>query len=171
MQRKILPEADKYTKQNHRRRAWQKIVRVMACVVVFCTTYALILPAITMEKPTNCGLEEHVHSEECYEKVTSRPVTELACTYETLGIHQHDEKCRDEEGNLLCDEIDFIVHEHDESCVDESGALVCQLPEIKEHAHTEECWHTHTEACYTTQQGEPICQTEESEDHQHTQDC
>lgn len=171
MQRRILPEADKYTKQNHRRRAWQKIVRVMACVVVFCTTYALILPAITMEKPTNCGLEEHVHSEECYEKVTSRPVTELACTYETLGIHQHDEKCRDEEGNLLCDEIDFIVHEHDESCVDESGALVCQLPEIKEHAHTEECWHTHTEACYTTQQGELICQTEESEDHQHTQDC
>ena len=33
-----------------RRRVWQKIVSVLACIVVFCTTYALILPAITIDR-------------------------------------------------------------------------------------------------------------------------
>lgn len=45
---------------NHRRhKAWQKVVMVLACITVFCTTYALILPAITMETSPDviCGLE------------------------------------------------------------------------------------------------------------------
>ena len=70
MQNMFLQEAEKYAKQNYRRRIWRKIVRVMACAVVFCTTYALILPAITLEK-TQCSLDEHTHSESCYEKVDS----------------------------------------------------------------------------------------------------
>ena len=43
-----------------RRRIRRTIVQAMACLVVFCTTYALILPAITMET-TWCGLEAHPH--------------------------------------------------------------------------------------------------------------
>lgn len=38
----------------------------LSCVVVFCTVYALILPAITLERKTVCGQEEHSHTEECY---------------------------------------------------------------------------------------------------------
>lgn len=45
---------------------WQKAVVTMAAVVVFCTTYALILPAITMGAKTYCGMEEHHHDEGCY---------------------------------------------------------------------------------------------------------
>ena len=48
MRKILLKEAEKYVKQNSRQRVWRKFVRVMACIVVFCTTYALILPAITM---------------------------------------------------------------------------------------------------------------------------
>ena len=38
----------------------------LSCIVVFCTVYALILPAITLERKTVCGREEHSHTEECY---------------------------------------------------------------------------------------------------------
>lgn len=38
----------------------------LSCVIVFCTVYALILPAITMEKKAVCGREEHSHTKECY---------------------------------------------------------------------------------------------------------
>lgn len=40
-------------KEQRWKRNWKKIVGIMACIVVFCTTYALILPAITMEKGTS----------------------------------------------------------------------------------------------------------------------
>lgn len=62
-----LPQQIARFYQNHRRKhLWYRIVSGLACVVVFCTVYALILPAITMEKEPLCGLEEHTHSEECY---------------------------------------------------------------------------------------------------------
>ena len=38
---------------------------VLACIVVFCTTYALVLPALTLTGGTFCGKEEHCHSDEC----------------------------------------------------------------------------------------------------------
>ena len=75
MQRNFLPQAAQYTKNHKRRKAWQKIVSALACIVVFCTTYALILPAITMEQTTYCGLEEHQHSDACYE-------SKLICPYD-----------------------------------------------------------------------------------------
>ena len=69
MQEKTQQEAADYLAQNHRRRTWKKIISILACIVVFCTTYALILPAITLENHTTyCGLEEHQHGLECYER-------------------------------------------------------------------------------------------------------
>lgn len=62
----ITAMANKTQTTKRRRRVWSRFVRVLAMVVVFCTTYALILPAITMEKSAVCGLEEHTHSEACY---------------------------------------------------------------------------------------------------------
>lgn len=46
---KALQEAEKYSKAHRRRQRWRHAVTVLAAIVVFCTTYALILPAITME--------------------------------------------------------------------------------------------------------------------------
>lgn len=42
------------------------MILCLSCVVVFCTVYALILPAITLERKTVCGQEEHSHTEDCY---------------------------------------------------------------------------------------------------------
>ena len=130
MRKRLLPEAAYYTNKNKLHSIWRKFVRFMACIVVFCTTYALILPAITMEK-TRCGIEEHTHSESCYAKQTQRQITMPACTVDSLGVHTHTEACYDADGGLLCGYADFLVHEHDASCMDESGELLCRLPEVK----------------------------------------
>lgn len=42
------------------------MILCLSCVVIFCTVYALILPAITLERKAVCGQEEHSHTEECY---------------------------------------------------------------------------------------------------------
>jgi hypothetical protein len=61
MQRNFLSALKKILADRHRRRVWQRIVSGMMAVVVFCTTYALILPGITLERQAYCGLEEHTH--------------------------------------------------------------------------------------------------------------
>jgi LPXTG-motif cell wall-anchored protein len=131
MIRRILAE-------KRRTKRWMNAVTVMMAVVVFITTYVLILPAITMEKDTN--------------KILQCP----------LDVHSHTQECYDEDGNLTCNQADFVVHTHDALCYDEDGTLVCVLPEIEAH--------THTEDCYT---GERMltCEQEESDTHTHVKTC
>ena len=140
----------------------------LAAVVVFCTTYALILPAITMAQQTYCGMEEHRHGDECYETV-------LLCDKEFDVVqpegHIHTATCCDYEEVLTCglEECEDTLHEHTDDCYDEEGNLVCTQPEVIEgHTHTEDCCgyeetlicgeeeqqeisepHRHTEACFT----------------------
>jgi len=177
MEHKTLSDAARYAKRNERRRIWQKIVRMMACIVVFCTTYALILPAITLEK-TTCGLEEHTHTDECYHTEICTEQTELICNYDALGVHTHTADCYDAEGSLVCGLSDYVVHSHDASCLNESGNLVCTLPVIEEHVHLDSCYqetviegHTHGEDCWSTERGELICQLQEVPEHEHSEDC
>ena len=174
MQKIVQSQADGYLVRKRRRSLWLKVVGALACVVVFCTTYALILPAITME--CRCGLEEHTHSESCYIQVTSREETVLTCSAETLGIHVHNASCYGAGGELVCGYADYVVHSHNSSCFDAGGRLICSLPEITQHVHTDSCYsqpetHSHTEACYSTQRGDLICTLEETEEHQHTDEC
>ena len=155
----LLAEARQYRDHQRRRRFWKKIVSVLGCAVVFCTTYALILPAITMEQETICSLEEHIHDESCW-STEPQASARLICTEEQLGLHRHDAGCYDENGLLVCGQADFVLHTHDESCYDSAGALVCPLPEIRAHIHDESCCeqpHVHSDGCYTLQQGELLC--------------
>ncbi|MBQ2327518.1 MAG: hypothetical protein II376_08250, partial [Clostridia bacterium] len=82
-----LQKAVEYNKNHRRNRRWHQVVSVMASIVVFCTTYALILPAITMEDLT-CTVTEHSHGPECYSEVT-----EFVCMAEEGEGHQHDGRC------------------------------------------------------------------------------
>ena len=175
--------AEKLHKEYLRKKRWKKAVQLMGCMVVFCTTYALILPAITMEKEPICGYEEHMHGAECY---ISAPNFELICSAETLGLHEHDEDCYDEEDNLICGMADYIIHEHDDSCYWEGELLLCTLDEVEEHTHSkkkcydiydelacgqEETGHFHGDTCYASERGELICDQEESEGHRHSGGC
>lgn len=191
MKKDVLRGVKQYNASRKRRKNWQKVVMLMACVVVFCTTYALILPAITMEGQ-QCQIPEHTHTDECYTLKTTSTRQVLHCTYESLGVHQHTEDCYDDDGNLICGEEDFVAHTHDENCYDENGVLVCELPEIKPHTHDESCYtlpepHVHDESCYQRERGalictesteaseeetmQLICELPEDENHTHGEEC
>ena len=188
----VLRGAEKYTKVHKRKRLRHRVVTVLAGVVVFCTTYALILPAITLEK--QCGIPEHTHTDACYAQVTSVEKRAPVCSAETLEIHRHTADCYDADGNPTCGYADFVVHSHDSRCYDETGNLWCPLPEIEAHRHTADCYalpegHTHAEGCYTSVRGNLVCGEhvhtdacytetavltcglEESEEHQHDENC
>ena len=188
----VLRDAEKYTKVHKRKRLRHRVVTVLAGVVVFCTTYALILPAITLEK--QCDIPEHTHTDACYAQVTSVEKRVPVCSAETLEIHRHTADCCDADGNPTCGYADFVVHSHDSRCYDETGNLWCPLPEIEAHRHTADCYalpeeHTHAEGCYTSVRGDLVCGEhvhtdacytetavlacglEESEEHQHDENC
>lgn len=188
----VLRDAEKYTKVHKRKRLRHRVVTVLAGVVVFCTTYALILPAITLEK--QCDIPEHTHTDACYAQVTSVEKRVPVCSAETLEIHRHTADCYDANGNPTCGYADFVVHRHDSRCYDETGNLWCPLPEIEAHRHTADCYalpeeHTHAEGCYTSVRGDLVCGEhvhtdacyvettvlacglEESEEHQHDESC
>lgn len=188
----VLRDAEKYTKVHKRKRLRHRVVTVLAGVVVFCTTYALILPAITLEK--QCDIPEHTHTDACYAQVTSVEKRVPVCSAETLEIHRHTADCYDADGNPRCGYADFVVHSHDSRCYDETGNLWCPLPEIKAHRHTADCYalpeeHTHAEGCYTSVRGDLVCGEhvhtdacytetavltcglEESEEHRHDESC
>ena len=169
--------ADILTKKRHHK-LWLKVVSVLGCAVVFVTTYALILPAITMEKQPVCGLEEHIHDDACYMIPEPQTHSKLVCSPDRLGVHTHTARCYDAGGNLVCAQADYLVHYHDEACYDEYGYLVCPLPEIYLHTHTDACYaesapagHIHDESCYASERGVLICPLDESAGHAHDDSC
>lgn len=144
MKNEIQLKAEQLNKKHRRKHFWYRILSVPACLVVFVTTYAMILPAITLETTpdTYCGLNEHVHGDSCYEKPGVCEHKEMQCSQKVPG------------------EDEYIVHKHDSFCFD-NGELICGLPEAEEHTHTEECYET----------GSLICHKRKSVAHQHTSDC
>lgn len=86
----------------------QRTISMFAAIVVFFTTYALVLPAITMEKNAGCGIEEHQHDDSCYED-------QLICGLEESEDHQHTADCY--ERVLVCGKE---AHTHSASCYDDS---------------------------------------------------
>lgn len=175
MNQELLKTAEKYHTKRHHRKSWHKVVGILGCLVVFCTTYALILPALTMEKESFCGMEEHTHEAACYAQVSAprQPI----CTQESLGIHQHSAACVAADGSIVCGQADFIAHVHSDECFLADGTLWCPLAEVTTHTHGDGCYtpsdpgHTHTAECYTQQQGELVCTEPEVPGHAHGDDC
>ena len=183
MRQDVLRNAEKYTKVHKRKRLRHRVVTVLAGVVVFCTTYALILPAITLEK--QCDIPEHTHTDACYAQVTSVEKRVPVCSAKTLEIHRHTADCYDANGNPTCGYADFVVHSHDSRCYDENGNLWCPLPEIEAHQHTADCFdadgnlicgqtqileHRHSDACFDAD-GNLICGQTQILEHQHSDAC
>lgn len=135
-------QTTEYTKKHQRKKRWRRIVLGLASVVVFCTTYALILPAITMEEAF-CGITEHVHTEACYTQADPVEEKQLVCTVDPSDYHEHSEECYDTEGNLICGLEEKPQHVHTEECYEvvevpsDTEILTCGMQE-----------HTHTKACY-----------------------
>lgn len=170
-----LRRVKKIARQKKRHSAWRKAVTCVAALVVFCTTYALILPAITMEKSDySCGLQAHTHTADCYQ---------LSCGQVEIFSHTHGEDCYDDAGNLICPYPQQTLHHHSADCYRAAEPL-CGLEVSEGHTHGETCYdeagnlvcvqeeslgHTHTDACYIAP--EPLCGQEDIHEHRHTDSC
>ena len=108
MDNRILSRATKYLSKQRKRARWHKIISILAAIVVFGTTYALILPAITMEKTIVCEKEEHIHTDNCYKEQKV-----LVCQQEEGAEHTHTDQCYQTEKILACGKEE---HTHDDNC-------------------------------------------------------
>ena len=136
-------------RDGHRRSFFRRFVSILACVVVFCTTYALLLPAITLEKTAACGIEEHQHDDSCYEN-------KLTCGLKETEGHSHTEDCYDIHSQIICK---IEEHAHTGDCFDKNGNLTCALEE-----------HTHDSGCFREDRI-LSCKKEEAEPHHHSDAC
>lgn len=147
--RALIKKIRQLLKDKRFRKIWYRGVSSTAAVVVFITTYALVLPAITMESEASCGIPAHQHSTDCYEE-------QLICDLEESDDHHHTDDCYTVTKELTCTTPE---HQHDESCFDENGNLTCSQAE-----------HTHDSTCYEEHR-ELTCGLEESEGHHHDSSC
>ena len=178
------------------RKRHQRILALLAVfVMLFCDINLLSFAEENTEAEeqrirTICGLEEHTHTDECYEKTLicgraeSGKKTEKR--FKAFQIHEHNDSCYDENGNLNCGIIEGkYYHAHNEYCYDNAGNLVCGLEEVWPHEHTDACYetekklickkeetegHKHTDACYK-QNRELICEKAEDPGHHHSDAC
>ncbi|MBE6002237.1 MAG: hypothetical protein E7239_12830 [Sarcina sp.] len=122
----LLQKIRQLLKDRRFRRIWYRGVSSVAALVVFVTTYALVLPAITMESRAACGMEAHQHDDSCYEK-------RLICGMEESEGHHHDDSCYTLAQKLVCK---MEEHAHDDACYDREGNLACGK---EEHIHDAGC--------------------------------
>ena len=134
MKQGLIQEIAKFIKEYRMKKQWQMAATVMAVIVVFMTTYSLILPAITMTKDTgtpssyvatssNCATDSNYrggsgggnYSERAATDsdamATDSNATPYYCGFEA---HTHGRECYDAEGNLTCE---LTVHVHTEECL------------------------------------------------------
>ncbi len=80
---------ERYIKKRRFTKRWHKVLLVLSCVVVFCTTYALILPAITMEQPHELNDESKLKVERLIAAIDALPdndtITQELMSYENSG--------------------------------------------------------------------------------------
>lgn len=170
MNHTLLERAKVFLQAHKNKSIWHRITTSLAAVVVFVTTYMLILPAITMERPTVCGLEEHTHTKACYASSLK------------AALHEHDASCYDANGSLVCQRPVVRLHEHTDECYKDSNLICGQIAYQG---------HTHTDACYTWEKvlvcgdgvgssinadgeiliDEGAAETPQTSAHVHTDDC
>lgn len=182
MQNKTERKVRQYHRARHQRVRACAALTVLALVVSMGTGLALIKPAATMENTTYCGIEAHIHNEECFEPV-------LICTEENREGHAHTDACwgypcglEEREGHTHNEECTSLgcgmteahvhtdcvdctlaeAHTHDESCYEQTSTLICGLEESAEHAHGESCYETQTNV---------ICGKAEIPEHIHSDAC
>ena len=89
------------------RRNRSRLIAALGAMVVVATALALMVPALSMTRGTlACGLEEHEHTDACYEQV-------LVCGLEEGEDHEHDADCY--EVQLVCE---LPEHVHSSACYD-----------------------------------------------------
>lgn len=134
----------------------KSLLLTAAVIIVFVTTYALVLLAITMERKTYCGMEEHTNSDDCY-TVTST----LICGQEESEGHTHTDACYETEKELTCG---MGEHTHTDECyVDPDAPEETETDETQQAEETGKAADT-TEASEEQEMTEAAAETESDEE-------
>lgn len=173
--------------QRVRARRYTAMLLVLAMLTSLSVSWRLhqVGTALTTDNEYSCGMEEHVHTDECYTE-------ELVCGYEEGEPEEPDsafsvdsepttEEPEAEPEEPEPEETEPEVHHHTADCYEtvlvEHKELTCGQ---EEHTHDETCpvdpdtgdflcgyeEHTHTDDCYTTEtetEEKLICGYEEGE--------
>lgn len=154
--------------QRVRARRYTAMLLVLAMLTSLSVSWRLhqVGTALTTDNEYSCGMEEHVHTDECYTE-------ELVCGYEEGQPEDPDpafsvdsEPPTEEPEETEPEETEPEVHHHTADCYEtvlvEHKELTCGQ---EEHTHDETCpvdpdtgdflcgfeEHTHTDDCYTTE--------------------
>ena len=173
--------------QRVRARRYTAMLLVLAMLTSLSVSWRLhqVGTALTTDNEYCCGMEEHVHTDECYTE-------ELVCGYEegepedpdsafSVDSEPTTEEPEAEPEVLEPEEIEPEVHHHTADCYEtvlvEHKELTCGQ---EEHVHDETCpvdpdtgdflcgfeEHTHTDDCFTTEtetEEKLVCGYEEGE--------
>ncbi len=142
---------------------WRKVAKVLAVFVVFCTTYMLILPAITLEKETYCGLDEHTHEDCCYVIEST-----LICGYESVSVEENKELTSNTEEDSTTEETTTEEITSEETTSEEITSEETTSEETTSEEATNE--NTTTEETSSVEAYTEIFEPVE-EIHSHTSEC
>ena len=153
--------------QRVRARRYTAMLLVLAMLTSLSVSWRLhqVGTALTTDNEYSCGMEEHVHTDDCYTE-------ELVCGYEEGQPEEPDsafsvdsepttEEPEAEPEEPEPEEIEPEVHHHTADCYE------TVLVEHKERTCGQE-EHTHNDYCIDPDTGNYICGLEE---HTHTDDC
>lgn len=150
--------------QRVRARRYTAMLLVLAMLTSLSVSWRLhqVGTALTTDNEYCCGMEEHVHTDDCYTEelvcgyeegqpedpdsafsVDSEPTTEEPEETEP-EVHHHTADCYEtvlvEHEELTCGQEE---HTHNDYCIDpDTGNYICGL---EEHTHTDDCFTTETE--------------------------
>lgn len=203
MQKLVKNYLDELNKRHKRNRRAAVALLLLAVLVIGGVLSTLSQYGVAMEEPEKkplCGLEEHTHTEECYEDVLICGYGEEAEAAEEAKQEpaaQEPAVQEQVERVLSCGQDEQEGHQHSDSCYETKRELTCGQEESEEHTHTDECYteesvlacgkeegegaHTHTEDCYTetvvmvpvetAAPAEQKSSEEAAEKHTHTDAC
>ncbi len=126
--------------ESNRRRIQMMALAALAVVVAVATVIALIAPGVGMTQGSLvCGIEEHTHTDACYELVLTcneLEAEELEAELDAEALegeepeakkHEHTDACY--ERVLVCEKT---VHEHSDGCYEAEEVQAVEEPQVEE---------------------------------------
>ena len=146
--------------------------RMIALLCVFALLFNTVGYYATAEAPAQtykvltCTMEEHAHTDACYEERLVCGLEEEPPEKRFVSIfktHMHTKECYDSNGIPVCGYAENVYyHTHNQYCKDDDGNIVCGLNTSSPHTHTDDCYKTDRVL---------DCGKEENEEHKHTKEC
>ena len=83
MRRSIWEKIEEILSKHILHGKWARSIIALSCVVIFITTYLLVMPAVTLSGTPDCGQDEHRHTDDCYETESEEICGQEAATHLT----------------------------------------------------------------------------------------